>query len=101
MKGALPPSSIDSFLSVPADCRISSLPTPVEPVKEIFLTAGSVVSTSPTSAVFSSAVTTLTTPLGTPARCPSSASASTVIGVSPGALQTTVQPAASAGPIFL
>jgi hypothetical protein len=33
MKGALPPNSSDSFLTVPAHCCISNLPTSVEPVK--------------------------------------------------------------------
>jgi hypothetical protein len=33
MNGALPPSSSDNFLTVPAHCCISSLPTSVEPVK--------------------------------------------------------------------
>jgi hypothetical protein len=39
MKGALPPSSIDTFFTVSADCRISSLPTSVEPVKVILRTS--------------------------------------------------------------
>jgi hypothetical protein len=33
MNGALPPNSSDSFLTVPAHCSISNLPTSVEPVK--------------------------------------------------------------------
>jgi hypothetical protein len=33
MNGALPPSSRDNFLAVPAHCCISNLPTSVEPVK--------------------------------------------------------------------
>jgi hypothetical protein len=33
MNGALPPSSSESFLTVPAHCCISNLPTSVEPVK--------------------------------------------------------------------
>ena len=76
------------------------LPTPVEPVKEIFLTMGEVVSSSPTSGVFLRALKTFTTPFGKPARWASSASAREVKGVSPGDLQTTVQPAARAGPIL-
>ena len=44
--------------------------------------------------------TTLTTPAGTPARCNTSAIASAVSGVSCAGLSTTVQPAASAGPIL-
>ena len=72
----------------------------MEPVKETFFTVGEVVRISPTSAVFFSALITLTTPLGMPARWASSAIAREVKGVSPGDLATTVQPAASAGPIF-
>jgi hypothetical protein len=33
MNGALPPNSSESFLTVPAHCSISNLPTSVEPVK--------------------------------------------------------------------
>lgn len=51
--------------------------------------------------VFSSAVTTLITPLGIPARWASSTTALTVKGVSAGDLTTTVQPAARAAPAFL
>jgi len=55
---------------------------------------------SPTSAVLLRAVMILTTPFGIPARSASSARAAAVSGVSPGDFTTTVQPAASAGPIF-
>lgn len=48
-KGALPPSSMDVLLTVDAACFSSSLPTAVDPVKEIFLTASSVERTLPTS----------------------------------------------------
>ena len=44
--------------------------------------------------------TTFTTPAGTPARCIISAIANAVRGVSLAGFSTTVQPAASAGPIF-
>ncbi len=47
-----------------------------------------------------SGVTTFTTPSGTPARERMSAIANAVSGVSVAAFNTTVQPAASAGPIF-
>ena len=100
MNGALPPSSKESFLSVSADCFISSLPTLVDPVKDTFRTVSEDVRASPTSAVFSKAVTIFTTPGGMPARCASSASAAAVKGVSPGDLATMVQPAARAGPIL-
>ena len=69
-------------------------------MKDTFLTVLLVVRTSPTSGVFFKAVTKLTTPLGIPARCASSARAAAVKGVSPGDFETTVQPAARAGPIF-
>ena len=85
---------------MPLACFISSLPTPVLPVKLILRILGSVVNVSPTSGVFFIAVTKLTTPLGIPARRESSASALAVKGVSPGDLATTVQPAARAGPIL-
>ena len=45
-------------------------------------------------------VSTLTTPSGTPASASSPAMASAVSGVSSAGLSTTVQPAASAGPIL-
>src|SRR3569833_3934237 len=99
-KGALPPSSSDSFFRVLEHCFMRSLPTRGEPVKESLRIVGCVLKTSPTSAVFCRAVMMLTTPLGMPARWPSSASASEVKGVSPGDLHTTVQPAARAGPVL-
>src|SRR5271163_4597666 len=40
MNGALPPSSSDNFLTVPAHCSISNLPTSVEPVKVNLRTIG-------------------------------------------------------------
>src|ERR1700753_1439426 len=99
MRGALPPSSKESFLSVEEDCFMSSLPTGVLPVKLILRTVGEVQRSSPTAGVFFRDVTTLTTPGGIPARSASSASAFAVNGVSPGDFVTTVQPAANAGPI--
>lgn len=93
---------------------MSILPTRVEPVNDIyvmsvvcrsvvvqdlaFLMIGELVIALPTSAVFFNAVTMLTTPGGTPARSPSKAMAAPVSGVSPGVFNTTVHPAASAGP---
>ena len=50
MKGALPPSSSESFLTVGADSRISRRPTSVEPVKEILRTVGFAHSSPPISA---------------------------------------------------
>jgi hypothetical protein len=45
----LPPNSIEVFLTVPAHCCISSLPTSVEPVKVSLRTVGFEVSSPPTS----------------------------------------------------
>ncbi len=49
INGALPPSSSESFLTVPAHCCISNLPTSVEPVKVNLRTVGFEVSSPPTS----------------------------------------------------
>ena len=40
MSGALPPSSSDTFFTVPAHCDIRSLPTSVEPVNDSLRTVG-------------------------------------------------------------
>src|SRR5438477_6691078 len=96
MNGALPPSSSDSFFTVDAHCAISSLPVPVDPVNERLRTTGLLVSSAPMSVA--DPVTTLKTPLGTPARSASSASASADDGVGDAGLSTTVHPAAIAGP---
>ena len=94
-KGALPPSSSESFLIVGATCFISSRPTSVEPVNESLRTTGFAHISPPIA--FASPVTTLSTPGGKPARCASSASAKAENGVASAGLITTVQPAASAG----
>src|SRR5271154_2254579 len=96
MNGALPPSSSDSFLSVPADWAISCLPIAVEPVKVILRTIGLAVISPPIAEAFP--VRTLKTPAPMPARAASSASASADSGVCEAGLQTKVQPAASAAP---
>src|SRR6202008_869144 len=49
MNGALPPNSIEVFLTVAAHCSISNLPTSVEPVKVNLRTIGFEVSSPPTS----------------------------------------------------
>src|SRR5215472_17173654 len=95
MNGALPPSSSDSFLIVLAHCAISTLPVSVDPVNESLRTMGFEVSSAPISAA--DPVITLKTPLGTPARSASSASASAENGVCDAGLRTTAQPAAMAG----
>ena len=74
MNGALPPSSSETFLSVPAHCCISCLPISVEPVKVSLRTSGFEVISPPST--LPGPVTTLNTPLGTPARSASSAMAS-------------------------
>src|SRR5215472_4504493 len=66
MNGALPPNSIDVFLTVAAHCSISNLPTSVEPVKVNLRTIGFEVSSPPIS--FDGPVTQENTPFGTPAR---------------------------------
>src|SRR5689334_22084521 len=98
MKGALQPSSSDSFFTVLAHWAMSTLPIAVEPVKEILRTTGFEVSSPPTSVA--DPVTTLNTPGGRPARAARTASASAEYGVCDAGLTTTVQPAASAGPTF-
>src|ERR1700746_2862606 len=70
MNGALPPNSIDVFLTVAAHCSISNLPISVEPVKVNLRTVGFEVNSPPTS--FDGPVTQEKTPFGTPARSASS-----------------------------
>ncbi len=96
MKGALPPSSSASFLTVGAHCAIRMRPTSVEPVNDRWRTMSLAHSSRPMAGA-SSPVTTLMTPAGMPARWASSAAASAVSGVNSAGLMTTVQPAASAG----
>src|SRR5450830_913245 len=101
MKGALPPSSSESFLSVLADSRARWRPTGVLPVKLILRTRSSASHTSTTSGVRSrEAVTRFSTPAGRPASWASLARARAVSGVSSAGLATTVQPAARAGAIL-
>src|SRR5262249_5272658 len=96
MNGALPPSSIDTFLMVDDDLAISMRPTSVDPVNVTLRTAGLEHISSPIS--LAEPVTMLNTPLGIPARNASSPSASAESGVWLAGFKTTVQPAASAGP---
>src|SRR5471030_1092996 len=95
IKGALPPSSIETFFTVLAHCCISNLPISVEPVKDSLRTIG-LEDISPPIAE-AEPVTTLSTPAGMPARWASSASAVAEKGVMVAGLITTGQPAASAG----
>src|SRR5207253_7230584 len=96
MNGALPPNSSDSFLTVPAHCSISSLPTSVEPVKVNLRTIGFEVISPPIS--LEPPVTQEKTPFGTPARSASSHNAKAEKGVAVAGFNTIVQPAAKAGP---
>jgi len=82
---------------VSAHWAMSSLPTPVEPVKDSLRTLGLPVSSAPISRELLPGIT-LNTPAGMPARVASSASARADSGVSAAGLSTTVHPAASAGP---
>ncbi|KAG1305774.1 hypothetical protein G6F62_015523 [Rhizopus arrhizus] len=74
MKGALPPSSSDSFLMVGAHCSISVRPTSVDPVKLSLRTTSLSHSAAPISRELP--VMTWNTPAGTPASSASTASAS-------------------------
>src|SRR5260370_41935899 len=74
-------------------------PTPFEPVKETTRTRGSA-SMAPTTLPDWREGMTLTTPAGTPASSRIGIKASMVSGVSEAGFSTTVQPAASAGPIL-
>ncbi|MNK59195.1 hypothetical protein D3C87_782950 [compost metagenome] len=96
MKGALPPSSSDSFLIVSADCFMSVRPTSVEPVKVSLRTMGLRVISPPIW--LAEPVSTDSRPLGTPARSASTAKASAENGVCVAGFTTIAQPAASAGP---
>src|SRR5690242_9270692 len=90
MKGALPPSSIEVFLTVRAHCSSRILPTSVEPVKVSLRTIGLAVISPPTSEA--PPVTQEKTPAGTPARSANSQSASAENGVCEAGFSTIVQP---------
>ena len=47
IRGAFPPSSSDTFFTVSAHCRISSFPTPVDPVNETAVTSSLLERASP------------------------------------------------------
>src|ERR1700757_2910121 len=96
INGALPPNSIEVFLTVAAHCSISNLPTSVEPVKVSLRTIGFEVSSPPIS--FDGPVTQEKTPFGTPARSANSHNANAENGVAVAGFSTIVEPAASAGP---
>src|SRR6202043_409020 len=96
MNGALPPNSIEVFLTVAAHCSISNLPISVEPVKVSLRTIGFEVISPPISE--EPPVTQEKTPFGTPARSASSHKANAENGVAVAGFSTIVQPAARAGP---
>ena len=100
IKGALPPSSIDTFFIVSAQFRVNILPMAVEPVKESLRTIGLSVNALPISLELVP-TTTFRMPLGIPACSASSAIARADNGVSEAGLITTGQPAARAGAHFL
>lgn len=97
-KGALPPSSRCSRLTVAVAISATRLPTAVDPVNEVMATSGCPTRRSPAS--FPVPVTMLTTPSGMPARVAAWAKSSEVSGVISAGLSTIVLPAAIAGRIF-
>jgi len=99
MNGALPPSSIEQLITFSAACASRMRPTSVDPVKDSLRTRGSLSMALTTSDERFDGMT-LTTPFGTPACSSRSATASADSGVSEAGFNTTVQPAASAGPIL-
>ena len=102
IKGACPPSSIETLFTVPAVFDIKIFPTLVEPVKEIFLTFGFSHSSSPTFATsFSETDIKFITPSGIPALLANSTNAVAVKGVLPAGFITTGHPEARAGATFL
>ena len=101
IKGACPPNSKATFLTVGAHCAIKIRPTSVDPVKERWRMVGEAQTTLPIAMDWSaSAGIMLTTPAGIPARCANSAKAKAHKGVCSAGLITMVQPAAIAGAIL-
>ena len=96
ISGAFPPSSIATFLTVPAQSAINFFPTSVEPVKLSALITELEVIFSPI--IFGFPTTTLRIPLGTPALSARTAIAKADRGVSVAGLIIMGHPAAKAGP---
>ncbi len=97
MKGALPPSSSDNFLTVLADWEIKTFPVRVEPVKEIFRIKVCSHMIRPISGAFvREHVMMFMAPGGRPAIAASWASASAEYGVSSAGFAMNVQPEARA-----
>src|SRR5580658_3371628 len=99
MNGALPPSSIEQEITRVEAWARRILPTSLDPVKESLRTLGSL-RIAETKGPGAEVGTMFTTPGGAPASVRISPIASAVSGVSSAGLQTTLQPAARAGPIF-
>src|SRR5208283_4574773 len=93
-----PPSSSDTRVMLSIAALPTSLPTSVDPVNATLLMPGCDASGAPASGP--SPVTIFTTPFGQPTFNSNSPRRSAVSGVSSAGLSTTVQPVASAGPIF-
>src|SRR5580693_1220688 len=96
--GDLPPSSSCRRLRLPAEALTISCPVKCEPVNATLSTSGCAASAAPAVSPYPG--TTFTTPGGTPASRQSSARRSGDGGASSAGFSTTVQPVASAGPIF-
>ena len=79
IKGACPPNSIETFLTVPEHFSNNTFPISVEPVKDNFLTIGLVANSSPIADAFP--VITFNIPLGNPASSARTASAKAEKGV--------------------
>ena len=90
---------MEQLVTVCAAVASSDRPTSVEPVKDSLRTRGSA-SIAATSGPALTVVSTFTTPSGTAASRRISATANADSGVSLAGFSTTVQPAASAGPIL-
>ena len=86
-------------MTVSAAVCSSIRPTSVDPVKDSLRTLGSAIM-APTTEPGEVVGSTFTTPSGTPASARMAATARAESGVSLAGLSTTVQPAASAGPIL-
>ena len=98
MTGDFPPSSSDTRFRFTVPARAMAWPVAVEPVKTILSTPGCSASAAPASAPWP--VTMFSTPSGSPASSISLAISRTVSDASSEGFSTTVQPVASAGPIF-
>ena len=96
MNGALPPSSMEHFLTCSAACLSKIRPTRVEPVKVTLRTKEFSQNSLP-EAEASLDVTTCSTPAGIPARIARAPKAKAEKGVNSDGRATKEQPAAKAG----